>query len=77
MPYKLENVNLARNSLYISHIYDSIFLEDFNSNFLACEDMRCQLNLPECAFSNRFALNYINGTKNVITDSFATCWIEF
>lgn len=77
MPYKLKNMNLTWNSLYVSYVYNSIFFENLYSNFLFCEDMSCQFNLTECAFTDGFALNKIISTKNVVSYGFATRWIKF
>lgn len=39
MPNQLEDMNLSRNAFYISHLYDTFFLQDLHSHALASEDV--------------------------------------
>lgn len=51
MPNQLQNVNLTTDSLHIGNIYDSLFLEDLNGNFLACEGVCAHLDFAEGALT--------------------------
>ena len=52
MAYKFEYVKLARDSLYISDIFDFIFLQDFNGYGLESVVVDGFLDFSECAFAD-------------------------
>lgn len=52
MPNQLQNMNLSADSLHIGNIYDSLFLEDLDGNFLAGEGMGPHLDLAEGSLSD-------------------------
>ena len=51
VPNYLENMDFPRNSLHIGLILDLILLEDFDSDFLTCDEMSSQTHLSECTLT--------------------------
>lgn len=53
MSDNLENVNLSRHTFDIGLVFDLIFFQNLDCNFLASDQMSSQSYFTECALSER------------------------
>ena len=51
----LQYVNFSRNPFIVSHIYNFIFLKDFDGDFALRDNMGTNFDFSKCTFTNSFA----------------------
>ena len=70
MPHNLQNVDFSCNPLNIVYIYDFVFLQYLNCDFLSRETMGSYHDLSECTFSKI-------SPQHIVTDYLALFLILF
>ena len=51
VPYNFQNVYLSCNSLYIINVFDFVFLQNFDCDFLICVNMHALLDFTKSTLS--------------------------